>query len=1296
MKIFKNQLINALTFFIILMLFIVSFNIFFTYRNSYTDSELQEDNISEISPIGSNDNINHEFDKYQSTLTSNSRAPVDIKYWATFQFDYHNTGNTSSKAPDTNNTLWVFKECKGEIYGSPVVVGNLIYFTATDGYLYCVDLINGTQKWKRHLLQNSYATPTVFNGYVYVGSGTEMQNSDNRLFCINGANGNIVWSEPLMGPTLGSPIVLNDPTNRIYIGTLNDNKIYSYNPSIQEISWEFEVPNGGKGGSDGIWNSMAYYNIANGWLLFAVNSETNEPNKGKGLYCLDLSVRDDPRWHFLPEVGSDFVQTYSGPTIFQDKVLIGMGVSGERNYGVLYCLDIGTGSVIWSFKTGAGASGYGVTTSAAVAYDQIFFGSCDGKLYSLDLNGNHLWNFTTNDKDDGIYSSPAVADGKVFFGSSDNIFYCLNAYNGSLIWKYELDEPKGMYGVVSAPAVAYNRVFVAGNNGNLYCFGGTAEEPPTISIQKPIENEMVKGEIEISGVADDDSEVTLVQIKIDNGNWSNTSGIYSWSYKWNTTLEKDGPHMIYARAFDKNGFSMTNITVIVNNGPSELLVYIKSHVDGQTVIGITRFYGTAYSSVNTVEEIQINIGNESAWEHVEGTYDWFYHWDSTHYSDGDYYVQFRASDGYNYSEPIGIWITVFNYEGPNVESTPMFRGNRNRIGVYSSAVPNSTEIFWTNDTKFQMESSGIYYNDRIYYGSDNRLIYCVDDDPSDGIDEGIPDHYESTCDVIWTYETANAVKSTPVIAEKRLFIGSNDYYLYCLNAQTGERIWRTRTGGAIESSPLVVNDSVYVGSFDGKIYCINVSDGKKIWSRETGDEIWGSPAYHDGFVYIGSIDGKMYCYWANNGTPYWNFSSNLASVKYGIYSTPAIANNKILFGSEDNFVYCLDSTNGNLIWKFKTNGYVYSSLAIYKDVVFTSNSEGMVGTEFREGYLYALPLEDTNFDGVLTPNEVLWKVKTHDFDGGSSPAVSTISEKVVIGSNEFKSGGIGKLYCFDVETGEEYWNFTINGDIHGSPLIANNKIYVGSLNGEFYCIGTKGSSGNGGNGGNGGEQNETQIFVDITIPQTEVLSGHSIKNITITVFTENGTPVKGARLDLTVNKGTLSDYGATVFDNGTYPLSHYVAPTVKKEVHVTLTVLAFTKQKGYKNGSMSVNITVKPLDTDGDGQKDKKEDNLFEEMGKPKYFLFWIIVFILVIMTIIIYTLLIRTKRKLKRLEQGTESEEIIKKSKKHKHKKKITKDERVPPPAEMAEGTMDPEKFQIRDEKTEESKRTKKAKPGK
>ena len=159
---------------VVLILFLISIAPFWHHPES-TDMQSR-------ATIGPNHNL--EGLEAASELTG-SRAPEDVKYWATFQFDSFNAGNTSSYAPKTNNTLWKFNDngdLKGEIYSSPVVVNDIVYFTATDKYLYAVDLQTGERKWKYNLLQQSYATPTVFNGYLYVGSGTENDNNNNYLF----------------------------------------------------------------------------------------------------------------------------------------------------------------------------------------------------------------------------------------------------------------------------------------------------------------------------------------------------------------------------------------------------------------------------------------------------------------------------------------------------------------------------------------------------------------------------------------------------------------------------------------------------------------------------------------------------------------------------------------------------------------------------------------------------------------------------------------------------------------------------------------------------------------------------------------------------------------------------------------------------------------------------------------------------------------------------------------------------------------------------------------------------------
>jgi hypothetical protein len=91
-----------------------------------------------------------------------------------------------------------------------------------------------------------------------------------------------------------------------------------------------------------------------------------------------------------------------------------------------------------------------------------------------------------------------------------------------------------------------------------------------------------------------------------------------------------------------------------------------------------------------------------------------------------------------------------------------------------------------------------------------------------------------------------------------VYFGSEDNYLYCLNASTGEKIWASPTGYWIWSSPAVADGNVYVGSEDYNFYCFNASTGEQKWSFPTGGAIDSSPAVANGNIYFGSDDCTIY------------------------------------------------------------------------------------------------------------------------------------------------------------------------------------------------------------------------------------------------------------------------------------------------------------------------------------------------------------------------------------------------------------------------------------------------------
>ncbi|MDF1539408.1 MAG: Ig-like domain-containing protein, partial [Candidatus Thorarchaeota archaeon] len=93
---------------------------------------------------------------------------------------------------------------------------------------------------------------------------------------------------------------------------------------------------------------------------------------------------------------------------------------------------------------------------------------------------------------------------------------------------------------------------------------------PSLIVSSPSASAYVKGSVSISGTASDAGcGLNNVQVKIDSGQYTPTTGTTSWSYSWDTTAVTDGSHTIYVKAVDDLGNEVVkSVTVTVDNtGP---------------------------------------------------------------------------------------------------------------------------------------------------------------------------------------------------------------------------------------------------------------------------------------------------------------------------------------------------------------------------------------------------------------------------------------------------------------------------------------------------------------------------------------------------------------------------------------------------------------------------------------------------------------------------------------------------------------------------------------------------------
>jgi outer membrane protein assembly factor BamB len=183
----------------------------------------------------------------------------------------------------------------------------------------------------------------------------------------------------------------------------------------------------------------------------------------------------------------------SSPVIAGERLLIG---SYDGN---LYCLDVKTGKVAWSFHTNgpvhatpsvqeglafiSGCDGvfraisikdgkemYQITTgsymgaSPAMYGDLFFVGTYANEVLGLDRKAKKIaWSYEHPVRKFPFYSSAAVIDGKVILGGRDKLVHCFEAKTGKPLWEFATRAR-----VESSPAVAGGRVYVGSNDGRLY------------------------------------------------------------------------------------------------------------------------------------------------------------------------------------------------------------------------------------------------------------------------------------------------------------------------------------------------------------------------------------------------------------------------------------------------------------------------------------------------------------------------------------------------------------------------------------------------------------------------------------------------------------------------------------------------------------------------------------------------------------------------------------------------------------------------------------------------------------
>ena len=250
---------------------------------------------------------------------------------------------------------------------------------------------------------------------------------------------------------------------------------------------------------------------------------------------------------------------------------------------------------------------------------------------------------------------------------------------------------------------------------------------------------------------------------------------------------------------------------------------------------------------------------------------------------------------------------------------------------------------------------------------------------------------------------------------------------------TGEQVWNFNPGGYWNfwgAWPAAAYGIYYQLNFDANLYAINATNGNVIWKYKCPGMFYPSgPTVADGKVYV-----------TTGSAEYRDVATGVRGVDESV---------------------CLDAFTGEVIYRVEIDNAFNQFQSAYGNIYFAlaqgnqapSTFHGHSG--FTPGEVWCITGKPRNWAMYgATPNNsfrgagpqklhLKWKVTT----GGPVTASPTIADGVVyIGSFDHK------IYAFDAYTGAKKWEFETGYQVKSSVAVIVDRVFTGIDDGNAYCL----------------------------------------------------------------------------------------------------------------------------------------------------------------------------------------------------------------------------------------------------
>ncbi|WP_051353205.1 PQQ-binding-like beta-propeller repeat protein [Thalassobacillus devorans] len=365
------------------------------------------------------------------------------------------------------------------------------------------------------------------------------------------------------------------------------------------------------------------------------------------------------------------------------------------------------------------------------------------------------------------------------------------------------------------------------------------------------------------------------------------------------------------------------------------------------------------------------------------------------------------------------------------------------------------------------------------FGPDEWLEYRLNDSNNPVFNQEGVKPLEAT-----TFETEDEIRSTPVVAGDRMFVGNhNTGGMFAFDIKTGEQLWQNQAPNWIHSEMIYHDGTVYVGYgnrfFQGNglrgtgksgVMAVDAETGETKWQTSTDGEVMPAPVYHDGYVYAAAGDRQIYKMEVESG----EVVDEIGLGHVVSMSSPNLYEGKLFVGGGHPQPYTfssIDLADGEVVWQTEMPK-AFAGLddvppAISDDIVVTTALEGPKQLTLKEvyeqyGLLEAYKEMGRSFGGERMEHpehviyamdtetgEVLWKKSLgygEMVKNNKSGAPMIYNGTVYVGSPITK-----KFYAYDLKTGERLWDFQ-NTTMKAPPVAEGGVVYFSNAKGYVHAL----------------------------------------------------------------------------------------------------------------------------------------------------------------------------------------------------------------------------------------------------